>query len=280
LVGADGVVHGRVNGNGAVTGRASHMKPNMAQIPKDAAVRSLWGPTRPGWLLVGCDAEGLEARVMAHYLAHWDNGAFAAKVLAGDFHTANFDVLAKVGMASRNGAKTWLYAFMYGAGDHKLGETIKGDARDNGKAAPRVPSRELGARSREMIAKAMVGIDKLSEAVKSRSKARGYLIGLDGRQLQVRSEHSALNTLLQGGGAVVMKKALQLFMQVHGDHHGTEFALCGNIHDEVQMECRADLAAAYGSSFAGCIREAGEHYKLRCPMAGKAAVGANWSETH
>lgn len=289
LVTVNGRVHGRVNTNGACTGRMTHSKPNMAQVDKDARMRSMW-VSMHGWVLVGCDAEGLEARMLAHYLFRWDSGKFANTVVNGDkkigtdVHSVNLNVLRPLGLITRDGAKTILYAVMYGAGDFKLGETLKDDARTNGGpgAIPRVPSKELGLRIRQALAKSMVGSDKLTEATKSRALTPGYVRGIDGRHIMIRSEHSALNTLLQGGGAIVMKKALVLFVEKYGQPapYGQRYAFCANVHDEVQMECGPDDAEELGQGFADAIRMAGEHFKMNCVLAGAYAVGLNWSDTH
>jgi DNA polymerase-1 len=294
-----GRIHGRVNPNGACTGRMSHFKPNVAQADKDARMRALWVP-KPGWKLVGCDAEGLEARMLAHYLARYDGGVFGDRVVHGDsakrtdVHSANFRALIDFGLLpevlwddpkgfklGRNGVKTILYALMYGAGDFKLGSQLREIWRD-AKAAgcPKCPPKELGRMVRMALAKAMKGLDHLVDKIKATAKANGFVTGLDGRHVHIRSEHSALNTLLQGAGAIVMKKALVLFMEIHGDHHGTSFGLCANVHDEVQMEVIPSEAELYGHEMAQAITRAGELLGLRCPLAGKSDVGDNWSQTH
>lgn len=289
LVTANGRVHGRVNPNGACTGRMTHSKPNMAQVDKDHRMRSLW-VSMFGLVLVGCDAEGLEARMLAHYLFRWDKGAFGNAVVNGDkkagtdVHTLNLKALQPLGLASRDGAKTILYALMYGAGDYKLGESLKDDARAAGgnSMVPKVPSKELGLRVRQALAKSMLGSDKLTDATKARAKSPGYVRGIDGRHIKIRSEHSALNTLLQGGGAIVMKKALALFVEEFGQPapYGNRYAFCANVHDEVQMECAPEDADELGKGFADAIRRAGEHFKMNCALAGAYAVGPNWAETH
>jgi DNA polymerase-1 len=298
-----GRIHGYVNPNGACTGRMSHARPNVAQADKDPRMRALFGPRR-GWKLVGCDAEGLEARMLGHYLARYDGGAFSERVVNGkkedrtDVHSANLKALvefkllpdfawtdAKGFKIGRDGAKTILYALMYGAGDRKLGATLHTIWRDLVAAGcpgkpPKVPVAELGKMVRKALARSMVGLDKLTARVAAVTKQNGYLIGLDGRHLAVRSEHSALNTLLQGGGAIVMKKALQLFMRCQEPTMGEFWALCANVHDEVQMEVVPSEAELYGSEFAGAIKAAGIGLNVRCPLAGDFAVGENWSQTH
>jgi DNA polymerase-1 len=146
----------------------------------------------------------------------------------------------------------------------------------------KLPPRELGALARKALAKSMVGIDKLTADIQKAVKVRGYLRGLDGRRVKIRSEHSALNTLLQGAGAIVMKKALVLFCDtalIH-ENYGAHIGLCASIHDEMQMECDPILAQVAGDTFADCIRQAGIELNVKCPLAGKAQVGDNWSQTH
>lgn len=303
LVTPEGRVHGRVNPNGAVTGRMSHFAPNMAQVDKkDLRMREVW-EARPGWKLVGCDAEGLEARMLGHYLTKWDKGAFSDRVLNGkkedgtDIHTVNLKSLKSVlkgstctlGLVSRDGAKTYLYAMMYGAGAWKLGWTILEDMREKGVQVPAGALKKkvvtkLGRESKKMLAKGMVGIDKLTEAVGERSKETGFVRGLDGRKIYIRSEHSALNTLLQGAGAIVMKLALVIFhfeyAKDRGWTHGVDFGYCVNCHDEVQAEVRPDISEDFGKSMAEAIAEAGNRLKVKCPLAGAYDIGNNWKETH
>lgn len=282
----NGRIYGRVNPNGACTGRMTHMSPNTAQVDGDPRMRSLWVP-REGWKLVGVDAASLEACMLAHYLARYDGGAYAKIVTEGDEesgtdnHSRNRDVLNKMGLAvNRKGSKNLLYAFIYGSGDFKLASMVVDNLRSNGKPVPKIPKKELGLLVRKGLAKAVPGIDKLSAAVKTAVKERGYLVGLDGRHLLIRSDHSALNTLLQGAGAVVMKKALAIFMHCHGPTMGDLWALCANVHDEVQMEVVPEHADLYGAEMVGAITAAGEYYNLRCPLSGSYKPGSNWSETH
>lgn len=249
-------------------------------------MRSLWLP-RDGWRLVGCDADGLEARMLGHYLARYDGGAFVKILLDGrkedgsDIHSRNRDAVNAAGFkVDRDGAKTLLYALMYGAGDWKLAATVKDNLRATGQRVPKIPHKEMGVLVRRALAKSMTGIDKLIDAVKRAAKERGYLVGLDGRHLLVRSDHAALNTLLQGAGAIVMKRALAMFMDRYEEAHGLTFGLCANVHDEVQIEACPEDAAMFGKDFAHCITLAGEYYKLRCPLSGAYQVGDNWSETH
>ena len=278
-------VHGAVNTNGAATGRCSHFKPNMAQVDKkDLRMRECW-EARPGWKLVGVDAEGLELRMLAHYLGKYDKGRLAKALLEGrkedgtDAHSINQKA---TGLYKRDNAKRLLYALMYGAGDAKLGEIIKEDAREAGKTV-KGSATELGKKARADLAKGMKGLDKLVGLVKEKARQKGYIKGLDGRHIQIKSEHSAFNFLLQGGGAIVMKKALVLFhfhYSARFGPYGQNWAYCANVHDEVQSETAPDIAEDYAKTLADCIRLAGEHFSMRCPLAGAFDIGTNWKDTH
>lgn len=300
----NGRVYGYVNSNGAVTGRCTHSKPNVAQADSDESMRSLWLP-RIGWVLLGSDAEGIEARALGHYLAVYDAGAYSTAVVSGDkklgtdTHTMNKNILKMFnrGGEGQIGAKNFLYALIYGAGDAKLGKLIIQDAIDagkynetdapwlfettkKGKVKPRSQS-SLGAEGRERIESGLTGFGQLIMKIKRAVKNNGFIKGLDGRKLWIRSTHSALNSLLQGFGAIIMKKALVLFHQRQPYTYGADFAYCANVHDEVQIECRTEeIAHVLGKLFGDCIRDAGEHFKSRCPQAGTYKIGPNWSHTH
>lgn len=279
-----GRVHGAVNTLGTGTGRCSHFKPNVAQTDKE--LREPWEP-RAGWKQVGCDAEGLEFRMLAHYMAARDKGRTINTVLNGDkklktdIHSLN--QLAG-GLYLRDSAKTAIYALIYGAADPRLGKVVMDDARAAGKPAPQLPAKELGARLRKALGKGTPGLVDLIKLVTDAAKARGWVKGIDGRQIKVRSPHSAFNFLLQGGGAIAMKEALNIFhferVPANGWVHGEDFAYLANVHDEVQFECKPELAEAIGAQMADCIREAGERLGIRCPLAGAFDIGSNWHETH
>ena len=259
----NGRVHGYVNANGAVTGRMTHSKPNVAQVPAGNApygkqCREVWTvPT--GYRLVGMDASGLELRMLAHYMNDKD---YTNEILNGDIHTAN--QLAS-GVTTRNQAKTFIYAFLYGAGDAKIGSIIGGSARD-------------GKRLKEQFLRNTPALRKLRERVVVAAR-RGYVLGLDGRRVAVRSEHAALNTLLQSAGAIVMKKALCL-LDEYAQLHKVDYKFIGNIHDEIQTEVAEKDAERFGWLATACIEAAGKHYNLNCPLAGEYQVGGDWSETH
>ncbi len=259
----DGRIHGRVNSNGAVTGRMTHSKPNLAQVPAVYSVygkecRELW--TVPeGKCLVGCDASGLELRMLAHYM---DDKDYTEEILNGDIHTAN---QMAAGLQSRDSAKTFIYAFLYGAGDGKIGEIVGGtsSAGKKLKANFLANTPSLGALRKR--------IDKES--------SKGWLRGLDGRRLHIRSSHSALNVLLQSAGAIIMKQALTL-LEKYGTIYSIDYKFLLNVHDEVQVEVREDQAEQFGRLAVDCIKRAGTDFNLNCPLDAEYKVGKTWAETH
>ena len=260
---ADGRVHGRVISNGAITGRMTHQSPNMAQVPSSHSqygheCRSCW--TVPsGTKLVGFDASGLELRMLAHYM---DDKEFTDVLLTEDIHTRN---QLAAGLETRPQAKTFIYAFLYGAGDAKIGTIVGGSAED-------------GSVLKQRFLRNTPALESLRDRV-GRASGRGFLRGLDGRRLQVRSEHAALNTLLQGAGAVVMKKALVL-LDDYAQQWSLDYKFIGNIHDEVQAEVSEKHAEKYGYLAVECLKAAGLAFDLRCPLDGEYKVGTTWAETH
>lgn len=272
LVKPDGRIYGSVITNGAVTGRMTHNAPNIAQVPATKVpygkeCRSLF--TVPeGKMLVGADASGLELRCLAHYMGRYDKGAYAKELLEGDIHTAN---QIAAGLPTRDTAKTFIYGFLYGAGDAKIGSIVgAGPAR--------------GRQLKETFLKKTPALAKLKAQVEATVKQRGYLIGLDGRHLKVRSMHSALNTLLQSAGAIVMKQALVILDEkLQGELGfipGVDYEFVANVHDEWQIECRAELAEVIGKTAVESIRAAGVFFNFRCPLDGEYKVGKSWAETH
>jgi len=269
VVAEDGRVHGRVITNGAVTGRMTHMKPNMAQIPNSG---SLYGPecrqcwtVEEGNVLVGCDASGLELRMLAHYMEDKD---YVKTVTEGsskdgtDVHTVNQKA---AGLQTRDQAKTFIYAFLYGAGAKKIGSIVGG-------------SYTSGQKLIDSFLEGTPALLSLRDKVSSWA-GKGYVHGLDGRKIWVRYEHAALNSLLQGAGAIVMKKALVLFDKKVKENKWN-VKLVANVHDEIQFECSKDIADSVGKACVESIRGAGVAYNLLCPLDGEYKIGRNWRETH
>ena len=254
-------VHGFVNHNGTITGRMTHRNPNMAQIPSSSSsygseCRACWTVPK-GYKLVGIDASGLELRMLAHYM---DDEEYTNEILNGDIHTTNQQL---AGLESRNQAKTFIYALLYGAGDGKLGAVAGG-------------SRRVGKDLRKSFIDNLPSFKHLKDRVAGAS-AKGYLKALDGRKLYIRSEHAALNTLLQGAGAIVMKQALVILNDKIKD---LDAHFVANVHDEWQIEVREDQADEVGRLGVEAIIEAGKVLELKCPLDGEYKTGDNWSETH
>ena len=260
----DGRVHGKVITNGAVTGRMTHMKPNMAQVPNSSAVyghecRDLW-TVEKGYKLVGIDASGLELRMLAHYM---EDDAYTTEVVSGDIHTANQKA---AGLETRNQAKTFIYAFLYGAGSAKIGKIVGGSAKE-------------GEVLISNFLKNTPQLHALRKKVSATLLKEGTLPGLDGRRLQVRSEHSALNTLLQGAGAIVMKQAL-VILNDKLSKLGIDYKFVANVHDEWQIEVEDGYENVVGKLGVQAIEQAGKKLKMFCPLTGEYRAGLTWKETH
>ena len=279
----DGRIHGHVITNGTVSGRAAHASPNVAQVP---AVGSPYGKEcralfhAGGWTQVGVDACGLELRCLAHYMSKYDGGAYGHIILNEDIHTANQHA---AGLPERSQAKVFIYAWLYGAGDAKIGRIIKGDAAD-GKAIKR------------KFLKATPAIKCLRDAVQNtlveteRGKVvrwkRHYLRGLDGRILHVRSPHSALNLLLQSAGAIICKQWIVLTEQMlyeQGLRHGWDgdYAFMAWIHDEFQCACRTkEIAELVVSTAQAAMRKTQEILGFRMQLDTEGKIGKNWADCH
>lgn len=320
-LGKDGRIHGYVNTMGTVTGRMTHSHPNVAQVPASRSpfgheCRSLF-TVRPGYRLVGCDASSLELRCLAHFMGFHDGGEYRDAVVYGsskdgtDPHSRNRDALQ---IDSRDAAKTWFYAFIYGAGDGTLGaavgvspEEIRKWSRlkkwektrrflQNRRKDPipnptdtQIAEVIKGGILRQNFLKNLPALKKLTEGVQAKAKAQGgWLRGLDGRYLRIRSAHAALNAVLQSAGALIMKMALMIadkeLQEVHGlipfGEGGDDYEWVGNIHDELQAEVKEEHAKLVGETIRQGIQKAGEAFNLRCPMDGEYDIGSSWAETH
>jgi DNA polymerase-1 len=259
----DDRVHGRVIPNGTITGRMTHRNPNMAQVPNLGSpygkeCRACW--TVPeGYKLVGIDASGLELRMLAHYMNDAD---YIEEVVNGDIHSTNQEL---AGLKTRDQAKTFIYALVYGAGDFKIGKIINGDIK-KGKAL------------RERFFRNLPALKKLRDRVQQASN-RGFLKGIDGRKIYVRSPHASLNTLLQGCGAIVMKQAMvNLHELIKLNTVDAQFV--ANIHDEWQLQVKESQADYIGRLGVESIEKVTEQFNMRCDLTGQYKVGGNWSETH
>jgi len=260
----DGRVHGKVITNGAVTGRMTHHSPNMAQVPSCGSpygedCRDLW-IVEKGYKLVGIDASGLELRMLAHYMK---DDAYIYEVTQGDIHTANQKA---AGLETRAQAKTFIYAFLYGAGASKIGKVVGAGAKE-------------GQRLIDSFLENTPKLRALRENVAKVCKSSGSLPGLDGRRLHVRSDHAAVNTLLQGAGAIVMKQAL-VILDERLSKLGVDYKFVANVHDEWQIEVEEAYADMVGKLGVQAIEQAGRVLEMRCPLTGEYRVGNSWKETH
>jgi DNA polymerase-1 len=263
-----GRIHGSCNTNGAVTGRATHAYPNVAQVPSCGApygreCRELFTVPR-GKKLVGVDVSGLELRCLAHYMARFDGGAYGEAVVNGDIHTTNQKA---AGLAERSQAKTFIYGFLYGAGVGKLGEIV-------GKGG-----KEGTILKKRFLAK-LPALATLIERVQKAAE-RGYIVGLDGRHLKVRSPHSALNVLLQSAGALICKQWMVEFNYALIEQGLKESCTqVAWVHDEIQLETKEDMSDEIGKLAVECIKRAGDAFSIRCELDGEYNIGNNWAETH
>ena len=259
----DGRVRGKVITNGAVTGRMTHSSPNMAQVPSSSSpygeeCRQCWR-VDDGYKLVGIDASGLELRMLAHYMKDKD---YVREVCEGDIHTKNQNA---AGLQTRAQAKTFIYAFLYGAGPAKIGAIVGGGAKE-------------GQRLIESFLDNTPALKALRAEVAGMAET-GKVSGADGRKLFIRSAHAALNTLLQGAGAIVMKQALVLLnKKIQQRKINAHFV--ANVHDEWQIEVEEQYADVVGKLGVEAIQEAGQVLKMFCPLTGEYRVGSNWKETH
>ncbi len=271
LVKPDGRIHGQVNPMGTVTSRCSHNKPNMGQVvavdkPYGKECRGLF-TARPGQVLVGADASGIQLRALAHYLHRWDGGKYVELVTKGDVHTAN---QLAAGFPTRDMAKTFVYAWALGAGDRKIGEIV-GKGAAEGKAL------------KDRFLKALPAFRHLKERIAERVNQTQSITGLDGRIMPVGSAHLALGSLLQGFEAVVMKKAAWFLYQTlteKGYKHETDFSFVAMVHDEFQLSANKEIADEVGRTAVESIKKAGEYFKSLCPLDGAYKVGADWAGTH
>lgn len=261
----DGRIRHTIVSNGTVSGRAAHRYPNLAQVP---SIRAPYGkPCRDlftvprGWVLCGADLSGLELRCLAHFLQ--DGGEYARQILEGDIHTYNQKA---AGLKTRDDAKTFIYATLYGGGDGLIGKIVGGSAKD-------------GKRLKADFDRNVPAFKHLKQEL-NRAYQRGYLKGLDGRKLFVRSEHRCLSQLLQSAGAVLCKKWVAL-IDAEITKQNLEAEILGWIHDEVQIACRNEEVAEHvGHITSQMARETGAAFQIKIPIESEYQLGRTWSDTH
>ena len=261
----DGRVHGKVMTLKTITGRMSHHSPNMAQIP---AVRSPYGKEcRDCWTvdnpythsIVGTDASGLELRCLAHLM---NDKNFTKEVTEGDIHSYN---MKKVGLTNRDQAKTFIYAFIYGASSTKIGKILK-------------VSSEEGDRIVQTYLKSMPSFRHLKDQV-TKAAMKGTIKGIDGRLLHIRSSHSALNTMIQGAGAVVCKLWLINMIKCI-NRIGVDARLVASIHDEYQFEVLNKDIKRFGQLTKDAMKDTEKQLQMKCPLDNEWKVGRTWAQTH
>jgi DNA polymerase I-like protein with 3'-5' exonuclease and polymerase domains len=259
----DGRIEARAFPQATPTGRMRHR--NVVNVPK-AHPKILYGhecrslfTVGDGKTLVGVDASGLELRMLAHYMGDM---AFTEQILRGDVHTYNQNL---AGLETRDQAKTFIYALLYGAGDAKIGSVVGGTKKDGA---------ILRGRFLDNLPAYATLLTKVTSAA-----SRGYLLGLDGRKIPIRSEHAALNSLLQCAGSVVVKTATARMHQLWL-RDGIYAKQVGHFHDECQIEADASQAEAAGQAFIEGLKWTQEYYKLRCPLDGEVKRGLTWAMTH
>ena len=263
----DGKIHGRVNHMGAVTSRCTHNNPNVAQVPSVGAeygkeCRSLFHAP-DGYSLLGADASGLELRCLAHYMASYDDGAYSKVVLEGDVHTTNQEA---AGLPTRNNAKTFIYGFLYGAGDEKIGKIIgKGSGE--------------GRKIKKKFLSKLPALKYLKDAVSDAAEKRGWIKGLDGRVIPIRHSHAALNTLLQSCGAIICK-AWYVKIADAIKEAGLDAQIVAFVHDEVQLVVKKGQEDATGKCIQLCMEEVERHFKFRCKLDSEYKFGRSWADTH
>lgn len=274
VVTQEGRIHGRYNPMGTPHSRASHYSPNIAQVPNE---HSLYGPecrdlfmVPTGWRLVGADMAGCQLRVLGHYIGAFDGGKYSSIVADGDIHTFHMEA-ATPDIASRDKSKTTIYAIIFGAGPPKIGKVNDGNAQKGSRII-----RNLKAR--------IPGFAKLVQAVEV-ACAKGYLKGLDGRHVPVRSKHSALNYLIASGEAILCKRWLcDAYDELNAKYKmgwDGDFVVVGWVHDEIQVACRnQEIADDIAKILVRCAEHAGDSYGFRTKLASGAKIGNTWKDTH
>ncbi len=246
---------------GCATFRCSHRNPNLAQVPSDLTYRRLFMAT-PGQVMVGADLSGIELRMLSHYLARYDT-YFGDNLLNGDIHQLNAD---KIGI-TRKLVKTVTYAFLYGAGNEKIGYSYD-------RLLSPQKAKAKGKEIKEAFIEAIPGLSDLLSAVKSAAN-RGFVKGIDGRKILVDSPHKALNYLLQGSAGVVAKR----WMVISNDNPFCCSQLAF-IHDELQYECDPSHSEELKSHLEISAEHTGSYYNLRIPIAAEGKIGGNWADVH
>jgi len=245
------------------TFRCAHRNPNLGQVPAGPEFRELFTAS-PGKVMVGADLSGIELRMLAHYLGRYDGGRYADILLNDDIHQVNAD---KIGITRRQ-VKTVTYAFLYGAGNEKIGMSYDNSLQPK-------EARKKGQEIREAYVSAIEGLADLLGAV-SHKATQGHIMACDGRRVLVDSPHKGLNYLLQCSAGVVAKR----WMVIANDLVQVKASQLAFVHDELQYECEEGYADTLMETLENSAKLAGHYYNLRCPIAAEAKKGKTWADVH
>ena len=264
-------IHGKVITNGAVTGRCTHFNPNLAQVVAKGSkygteMRSLFvAPTN--MVMCGIDFSGLELRVLASYLCNYDNGDFAKTLLEADIHSKNQQIL---GLETRAKAKTFIYAYIYSAGNERISEILEVSLTE-------------AKRIRQTFEKALPALINLKNAVAVKYRNQKWIYGLDKRKLMCRAEYSSLNTLIQSAGALLVKAGTVIVnndLKQAGFVWGKDYRMVLHVHDEMQFVVHKDKIEEFKNIASKLFNKTKDYFGFKCDLAGEIKVGSNWSETH
>lgn len=267
LADPDGKIRHNLVSLGTVSGRCACRSPNLQQVPSTRAVygkecRDLFTVPK-GWKLLGADLSGIELRCLAHLLD--DGGEYAKQIMESDIHSFNQKA---AGLATRDQAKTFVYSMIFGGGDTLIGKIVGGGAKD-------------GKRLKADFDKNVPAFKSLRNELATAYKKKGFIKGIDGRKLYIRSDHRCLSQILQNAGAVIAKKWVQLIDQ-EITNQGIDAYIVGFIHDEVQIACKNDEVAQYvGHHITGRMaQKSGQEFGFQIPIEAEFSVGNTWSDTH
>ena len=249
------------------TFRCAHRRPNLSQVPSDERFRKLFTAS-PDQVMVGADLSGIELRMLAHYIHPYDGGRYSNILLTGDIHQVNAD---KIGI-SRRLVKTVTYAFLYGAGDIKIGLSYSQCLSED-------KARAKGREIRRAFIDAIPGLAKLLKAIKDASK-RGFIRAIDGRKIEVDSAHKALNYCLQSSAGVIAKRWMVIANDMIHTHPYFEANQLAFVHDELQFETPPKYEHDIRFILELSAARAGEFYNIRIPLTAEAKSGRTWAEVH
>jgi hypothetical protein len=242
----------------------------IANVPRvgtlmGAEMRSLFVAS-PGKVMVGADANGLEARIKGHFTYAYDGGEYARKLLDPDFdeHSEN----AALWDCSRNDAKSPGYALQYNAQAPKFSETLG------------VPLK-LGQAYYDAYWETNWALRSAIEETEGEfdKNFQKYITTIDGSKIVTRARHSVFNAKCQSAGAKLMDMA-GILLEDSLQDTAIDAERLIYYHDEYQYEVAPAWADDLGALMCVAIERAGEHFQMNVPFAGAYTVGKNWAETH